>query len=1393
MARNSQNWANTGNPLVNRLKKLVKPADDLKWANRARRLIDDCYQRDTGVLNISAELSSSEPHIASVIASIAVKLPPWAKQVIVDNLDIKWKTGKSMIISFQQMIAKIPDLEIIFGDNCVYDEETKRLIRRTLNPDNVDGDIFEVAAPKMDMKFLVQGIIQRWLVTKNRLFLENLANNGDISDSMYALLRNQEESDNAIFNTNLRAVIKSLNANEVDIIKSIAQKIKALVGSIPDLDSQVKKKRVSPNDLAVFDQYTQNREAYNLALEEAAALRAEQEAIVEKLNMAQERDKYLSTTTFSWLLTPMLEEKIANYQQLVETIHAAIDTKNNTEIAQINKEIAVLESDGAILAVVSIDEVVDAAIEQEMSTIDNKLADNSIALEAANDEVQQLWKAITELEQERNALSGEERKAKTAEIGLSKWKHNKAKQDVNLLETQKQKLETEKGLLVASRDARITKETTTHNQKVLNNTKLLDKANLALNNANAEIQQLQEEAAKFQKYCGILQDIIDQSLWLAPEEQVWANVEAIMKSSLATLLAQEQKELGDIVQPLYDSLSEELLNLASVQSANSSRIEALNAANEKTLEWIETIHEQIEALKKVQEEYQRIQDVIGESLAQPNPNSEEFRTEIKKLKLGTEPAKFIESILARSLWNLIPYKDFDKECDTKIASIWGQIKGEEQKIEAQKSQIGANNDSILTLQQEDASRPSLLTQELLAQKTRIDNSINLKQQHIHDLDGNYNQSYHATLESQFNDGANDSKHQAAIIAQTIKDKIESGDKEWTELIEELGLLLDHIDTETLVKYGGDSRGVFDLRAAMDDVQHPEFTSRFAAFLYKATKVISTFLVGASSWVWVWQVALVAGPYAGYQLTDIAAWISMMVWWVIWWGLFRKTEGWYQKMMKQGAVKSLMNGNDKVFARLIRRRTLAMLLATTILCIADSSSVGTVWKWWKKTAKTVATIKGAQDKYQLADANLNVFLDQTQDKMSSTIAEILGQEERWELWGGVWKWPRWVAENAILYGEAYVRDLAAGFGIAPKTLEDGIALAKQKSPKGLGLVTAANKKLDSAQWKTFNSLNFRGNTVLWKDIAPKAATFGKWRHGAEAALPSTGIKIQEYAHIFWVLVANENSSKGTAVAEFNANIEEAKKSLNDVGSAIVLNLLDKEAVNQNLAKKKELGDQIVKELSHIEAYTDIFSMWNFVKKEEWNKWAWIFFWLVLLTLLILHGSMPLLGWLRIKKALREQLAHLKAMWPKQTERVDRFYQDTMPALLTTPAWRAMIRELKLTDEALSTYILDYMQHGAFGNTAQHQSIMKIINTNFVSFVKKSDMFLDSITEPTRDEISSEVGDIFGEPLVDYYNKYINNAYLSRDILVAFVSKLFQKSALFREKFYMYNRDNSLGNA
>jgi hypothetical protein len=119
-------------------------------------------------------------------------------------------------------------------------------------------------------------------------------------------------------------------------------------------------------------------------------------------------------------------------------------------------------------------------------------------------------------------------------------------------------------------------------------------------------------------------------------------------------------------------------------------------------------------------------------------------------------------------------------------------------------------------------------------------------------------------------------------------------------------------------------------------------------------------------------------------------------------------------------------------------------------------------------------------------------------------------------------------------------------------------------------------------------------------------------------------------------------------------------------------------------------------------------------------------------------------------------------------------------------------MRLNDNQLSAYILDYMQHGSFGNTAQHTQITGLIKTNFTSFVKNSHMFLDSLSEATWIDIEDQAPNLFGEPAADYFDKYINSNKVSRDVLVAFVSKLFQKSQLFRERFYNYNWNISSGN-
>lgn len=378
----------------------------------------------------------------------------------------------------------------------------------------------------------------------------------------------------------------------------------------------------------------------------------------------------------------------------------------------------------------------------------------------------------------------------------------------------------------------------------------------------------------------------------------------------------------------------------------------------------------------------------------------------------------------------------------------------------------------------------------------------------------------------------------------------------------------------------------------------------------------------------------------------------------------------------------------------------------------------------------------------------------------------------------------------MYGEQYVRDLAAHDG-SIGGLEQGIKMAKDAvGTNGLGLVAKADVALDANQADGKKELKFGDDVIARNDIGSYASEFGSKYHGAESALPSTGIKLHNYADGVGKLINDKADEKVKGVEEFNKSAKAAKAALDKIGSKIPLTLINTQAVAAKAEDMKKSGDQIVGELSKIETYTDIITMRNFVRRVEGQKGAMELMIGVLLILGLIHGTVTGLELMKTRHRLKKSIKELRAMGPEQDKWVNDLVDASLPALLATNAGRIALQSLGLTDEEISAYMVRAMEEGS--STLESANIISTLKINMRQMIATSKDFLTTIDNDTRTEINGNVGvSPLGAEAKSFYVDHMKGKDVSPEFMSAFIMTLYERSPVFRKKFLDYDGNVTAG--
>ena len=894
-----------------------------------------------------------------------------------------------------------------------------------------------------------------------------------------------------------------------------------------------------------------------------------------------------------------------------------------------------------------------------------------------------------------------------------------------------------------------------------------------------DIKEEKEELVKENKdkIVELEKNIKNDSLkWQLPEERIEAKRKLRSIKSEIELLEWKNKILEDEIKLAKEKIEKIKNNKNEILQETKDKLEEENR-------WIESKNEDLN---------KKLNEVVK--------NIEELEKETEKQEKFTD---FIDWELLDAIYDAEAWDEDGEKTKENIDIIWKEIRSKtkilnnENKRELWPILVElANNtqktmDELLCQEEDENGNRTEEEKDLFEAKESARINKEKEDRNMWDLNWVYNQRKHEELKIKLEDDANDASNKVKLISKILA---KEAAKEWwtlkgkfdnfTEIVKKLWL---DVTSKVSHKQNVNTPNFGNMVADIED--HDIWEQK--TWLYAANIIakINGLLVWLSSWVWLSQLAIKFRPR---EVTDQNSLITMTLWLIAWWTAYEYNDKKFKNRVSEVTKENLFKKKNRTILEWIHsKKVIKPLIFASILSIADASSVWTLMFGKHKKDVKIAEISTKQKIYDWATAKFNKFLETAKDKSVADINDILAKENAWLLWTGKWKWPHRVAEYAILYGEDAIRNLASQDSNI-KWIEEWITLAKSASPEWLWLFAPVLEHVEEAIKSWHKDMKFDWSTVkrndvwyYWSEIwnIKRIPKFGEevW-----AALPSTAVKIGNFAKTVWKEMDNEWKSAQIITKEYNKAWSKIKKALSNIWSQIQLTLVDEANANKELAERIKKWDEIVKELASIDAYTDIFSMRNFVKNSQWTKIAMLMLLAIWAVLAHLHWAKTWIYAFATRNKKKEYEKQIMALWwPEWVKRVEELNIALMPALLITPVWRASLSEY--SDEQISQFVYGSIEKWSITtpiNTTENTKISDKQITNVKNaIINRWGEFLEQITPEEWKEINKEIwsAKVCQWLPSEFYNNYIYDQNVANQVTTIFIGKLMQKSLIFRKTF------------
>lgn len=1382
---------------------------------RGKKILSDTYDYTTYLLDLTDQKRMTKWEFEYVINNI----PEDVAHIDFANMNFsttEWEKLFSILLEFRR---SHPDVALNFEeDSCIFDKHGKQLKALWRLSDENTAEISWVQLPenitvaKLDVVNLAKKIIARWVSDKDIDLLTIVDDTSDlkygVTDWLFKLLKNKKEADNSKYNQDIMRAIAELRTEQLTDIQDFVESVKTTLDSMGNVKDIIKSMRVTEIEAKRLKELEENRIAKWIITNDINTRNEAIQILNKSIERTNKHKNEILSRPFWELIVSKLFAKVDYFNAIIKQKDKEIETivweYNDTK-----KTIGSLENQAQELNQRDPDQEAEDSIEN-----DKKIhIDRKKILTQENTDLEHDKKTAEEekadLSEKVKTMTGEQRSNTNIKIGkLNKeirtitTNIDKNTTEIGNIDNEIKKIENNKDNIIEQKKKIIETKKKELQESIWKQQELANKQQDFIN------KQTQERDL-YDQYVQITQENIDSiQRWDVDSNDIKA-IKKLFEDSIKNI-SWDSKKLSSLYHHVHTTLSkqlEEFKKTSEETNEKQQQAEANISSNNKTIEENEKKIDQEEVIK---DEYQQILDCLEQS---DSDALEDTKNDIKSLSLKTDNWKKLSVDILTSL------KSDNIERNTKtvrdtIDTSEETIRRLQQENEELNNKNITENNTIQKLWSEAFNTPSPLAKDFIERKENIEQEIQNFESRGNELDNNFNEYEYNELIKKLENDTKDLEHTRAIISDKIDNKINSNDPEFKNQLEWFGDIMEQLISEGLLHDSEKDKINFNIKDTHDDIDDPRWEWKgwkIKKWMYNTLQRLTGGIIGTGAAAGAGQLAVRAG------MTSIAGIKWIMLTWGLWgflWSIYSKK---LFKQARQEATKdALRDGNTNRRKYMLKNKKVAYALSIMVSFAAlDASLIGSVIEWKKKANHTISQIGWSQKSYVNIKDSMNTTIDMAQNKAQEDLKIVFQKEvsNGYGTWAGMGR--NRVIENALVHGEAYVRNIAAGGNV--KWVEEWLTIAKDIAKANkieLGVFDKANNQIDAKQADSL-TLSYKWKTISWKDITANALEVSKGEMrdrlhnpvtepiAAEItwSLPSTAMDLKKYITSVNELLTKDINSTKQEIEEYNKDMEALTKALQDprIESRILLSLLDAQALSEKGKQAEKQKDVITDKLWDIETYSDIFTMINFVNHNETPLGKGKFFIALILLLALLHGVTPAIDGNRLKKRLVRYLEELKSSVSKDWSRQMNGIVNTMlPLLLTTPTGRKSLEDMNLSDEIAIDYMNQFLTTGfvEWADREKTEKVKTMMKTNLLQFVRNAESMLITLDNQDRADIDAEVKGkkIFGEPLCPYtedkktkqgfYYDHIMGEDTSKEMMMTFVGTLLEKSKTFREKFFGY---------